>query len=52
MRKKHSTTSLNSFAVVLALCSNGLLHDDDDMDELQLVPDAIPQKAESIVDRF
>ncbi|URE37770.1 hypothetical protein MUK42_03521 [Musa troglodytarum] len=40
--KKCSITSPNLFMVTLALCSNGLLHDGDDVDELQLVPDVGP----------
>lgn len=34
MRKKRSATALDSFAIVLALYSNDLLHDIDDVDEL------------------
>ncbi|RWW60427.1 hypothetical protein BHE74_00032573 [Ensete ventricosum] len=40
--KKSSTAFLDLFAIVLAFCSNGLPHDDDDVDELCLVLDIAP----------
>ncbi|URE47662.1 hypothetical protein MUK42_14391 [Musa troglodytarum] len=51
-RKKRSAASPDPFAAALAVCSNGLPHDGDDVDELCLVPDAAPQRAASIADRF
>ncbi|RWW62820.1 hypothetical protein BHE74_00030039 [Ensete ventricosum] len=48
-RKKRSAASPDPFAAALALCSNSLPHDGDD---LWLVPDAAPQRAASIADRF
>ncbi|CAL9178280.1 unnamed protein product [Musa hybrid cultivar] len=51
-RKKRSAASPDPFAAALAVCSNGLPHDGDDVGELCLVPDAAPQRAASIADRF
>ncbi|URD96515.1 hypothetical protein MUK42_29479, partial [Musa troglodytarum] len=42
MRKKCSTTSPNSFMAALALCSSGLPHDGDYVDELWFVPNVVP----------
>ncbi|RZS25457.1 hypothetical protein BHM03_00058652 [Ensete ventricosum] len=52
MREKCSVTFPNSFVIVLALCSNSLCHDDDDMDELWLLPNIALQKVMLIVDQF
>ncbi|RZS01109.1 hypothetical protein BHM03_00030933 [Ensete ventricosum] len=42
--KECSVTSPNPFVVVLALCPNGLSHDDDDVEELWLVLDVVLQR--------
>ena len=49
MRKKCFVASPDLFAIVHALCSDGLPHDCDDVDELWLVPNAMPQKVAPIV---
>ncbi|RWW86357.1 hypothetical protein BHE74_00004872 [Ensete ventricosum] len=52
MRKKCSVAFLNSFAATLALCSVGLLHNDNNIGELCLVPNILPQREASITSRF
>ena len=41
-RRKRSNTSPDLFAVALALCPNGLLHDGNNVDKLWLVSDVVP----------
>lgn len=50
--RKCSIASINSFAIVLALYSNGISHDNINVDELWLVLNVVPQRAMSIVDQF
>ncbi|URD91891.1 hypothetical protein MUK42_01167, partial [Musa troglodytarum] len=42
IHNKCSTTSPDPFTAMLALCSNSLMHNDNDVDELWLVFDTTP----------
>ncbi|URD78002.1 hypothetical protein MUK42_07094 [Musa troglodytarum] len=49
MCKKCSVASLDLFAILFTLCSNGLLHDGYNVDELWLVSNIVSQRVVSIV---